>query len=177
MTTIIICLILHLCPITQFLYWEDLSAESQNNTINTSDVLIVKDYYLNPWVSSDDSRTLSLLEELVTMGQQPHCIRALYFYVFNQLIVQSDGAVGEVLCEYVAKIIEDQPLFVICYIEDNKNLREIYVKKLAEFFYYHDDININDKKNQFTRCDDENTNKCVSIFFKDVARLKDSYDE
>ena len=127
---------------TAFHYWEDLSEEQKRTVLHSPDVArIVKDYLNSPWEISDDEKSFSFITVL-SSGTPNRQVQALYLYQFNQILAKADGAVAEVLCDYVNTWIEKDPRFVFQYLQSREEWRERYVEYLAGYFYYNDSADI-----------------------------------
>ena len=151
-----------------------MTEEQQQCVLSSPGVApIVKDFVSAPWAISDDDKTFSLLDQL-TSACSERGVQALYFYHFNNILVKSDGALGEPMPEYVYILIDRDPEFVFKYLRKHPELREHYVQEMSLFFYFHDDVNMQ-------ACEQLNRKRCsqdiapwISAFYADVKSTKDA---
>ena len=123
-------------------YWEDMTEELKKAVLHSPDVAqIVRDYVSSPWEISDDDKSFSFMDAL-SSGSPNRQVQALYFYQFNQILAKADGAVAEVMPEYVNTWIEKNPQFVFEYLQSREEWRKRYVFYLAANFYYNVDADI-----------------------------------
>ena len=116
-------------------YWEVLTREEREKVLASEQVNpIVSDYYLERFAASDDALTERLLDVLTTK-QKDKYLRALHFYLFNKVLVSSDGAVAEMLGPYTIKIVCEEPEFILTYLGENKSLEEAFVQSIGTEIY------------------------------------------
>ena len=113
--------------------WEDFTAEQRESILEQVNPLI-SDYYAGRFTASDDERTENLLN-LLTSKQKDKDIRALYFSVFNQILMSSDGALAEMLGPYSIKMVCEEPEYILTYLCKNKALEEEYVHSIGTEIY------------------------------------------
>ena len=116
-------------------YWEFLTREEREKVLASEQVNpIVSDYYLERFAASDDALTERLLDVLTTK-QKDKYLRALHFYLFNKVLVSSDGAVAEMLRPYTIKMVCEEPEFILTYLGENKSLEEVFVQSIGTEIY------------------------------------------
>ncbi len=86
-------------------YWEDFSDSEKNMVLKSGKVpeKVIK-LYNGQFILSDDDATFELLDEL-TSEQSDAGFKALYFHLFNRIILSADGALGEVMADYAINTI------------------------------------------------------------------------
>ena len=128
---------LFLIQSSHFRYWEDYDHCHQQSIIQSNKVAnIVYTYLEKKWNLTDDKRTFLLLEELTSLQTDPE-VKALYFSVFNNiLLLNIDGAIGEAIIDYVYIILCRDPIYVINYIVNHQTYYCIYKQDLALFCYF-----------------------------------------
>lgn len=157
-------------PIT-FSYWEDYSPEQQQAIIESPDLSpVIREYANQPCRVKDDNTFFLLAKELSDMNKQESGFRALYFNLFNELIVRSDGAIGEVLCDYVAKVVEEQPAYVFDYLQKHADLSSQYQDLLAEYYYFHEEKSIRKDNEQVKRLCAGDDKSWIDGFYKEILR-------
>ncbi len=111
------------------MYWEDFTAARRDRILEQADPLI-SDYYAGRFIASDDERTENLLD-LLTSQQKDKDFRALYFSVFNRILMSSDGALAEMLGPYAIKMVCEEPEYILTYLRENKTLEEEYAHSIG----------------------------------------------
>ena len=111
------------------IYWEDLTAEKRASILEQVNPLIT-DYYAGRFTASDDEKTENLLD-LLTSQQKDKDFKALYFSVFNRILMSSDGALAEMLGPYTIKIVCEEPEYILTYLRENKMLEEEYIHSVG----------------------------------------------
>ena len=158
-----------------FLYWEDMTEKQQQEVLNSSHVAkIVKEYVASPWEVSDDEKGFSLITELTSTCNDPY-IQALYFYQFNCILTKADGALGEVIPDYVMLLVDRDPEYAFKYLQSHKEMYDCYVFMLACYFYYND-ANIKDCEVQMKHRCSKSMSSWISSFYADVLLRKESID-
>lgn len=115
-------------------YWNDLSLEEQNKVLSDKTVSPeAVNYYKGFWEISDEGSSFSLLDTL-SSSYSDNRIKAFYFYIFNQILLKSDGALGEVMGVYCGRVLLGDPYYVLGYLKCNPVLYQKYVFEIgAEF--------------------------------------------
>lgn len=96
-----------------FKYWENFTPAEKKNLLSHKDVY--KDaiaFYNGEFKASDDDRTFRLLDTLT----QSDRYLTFYFYLFNQIVTTSDGALSEVMGQYCIRITNRYPAYVFQYL-------------------------------------------------------------
>ncbi len=159
-----------------FFYWEDMTEKQQQEVLNSSRVAkIVKEYVASPWEVSDDEKSLSLLTELISAFNDPD-IQALYFFQFNGILTKADGALGEVMPDYVMLLVERSPEYAFSYLQSHTELYDRYVFELACYFYFNDNANIKDSERVMKRRCPRSMTSWLSSFYADILLRKESLD-
>ncbi len=95
----------------EYLYWENLSESEKSNFISSHNINnLVMDYYKGNLKITDDENTFEILDELVSADSE---LFPFYYYIFNKICSESDGAVSEILGKYCLQIIMNDPNYVI----------------------------------------------------------------
>ena len=111
------------------MYWEDFTAEKRESILEQVNPLI-SDYYSGRFSVSDDKRTEDLLN-LLTSQQKDMDFKALYFSVFNRILMSSDGALAERLGSYTIMMVCENPGYILTYLRKNKMLEEEYIHSIG----------------------------------------------
>jgi len=117
-------------------YWENLSSEKKEEVANIvkKSKNIVASYVQNTFTVGDDNQTdslLSVLSKLPSNGE----IKCLYFHLFNDIAIKSDGALAEMIGEYVKPMLLSDVDYVLTYIMNHKEYYTLYTSMLAENLY------------------------------------------
>jgi len=119
-----------------FLYWENIGNEKQNTILQSKEVFKnVRETYYGTFSPSDDVETFILLDSLSIFPYNEE-IKALYFYVFNNILITSDGALSEVMGYSCLNILISNSEYVIFYLQDKPKILEIYATVLGYEFYF-----------------------------------------
>ena len=94
---------------------------------------IVKDYFHGNFRATDNDKTFQLLDTL-TKGSN-HFFK-FYFYLFNSIITESDGALAEVLGGYCFSMIYNHPDEILAFFTNRKDYQKKYAFLLGEEFYF-----------------------------------------
>ena len=122
--------------------WEDFTAEQRESILEQVNPLI-SEYYAGRFTASDDERTENLLN-LLTSKQKDKDIRALYFSVFNQILMSSDGALAEMLGPYSIKMVCEEPEYILTYLCKNKALEEEFIHSIGTEIYLSQGLSTDD---------------------------------
>lgn len=121
---------------TEYLYWENLNLEVQNETLNNPKVdPIVLQYYYGENMMLDCNTAIVLIKKLSELSDDLG-IRALYFDLFNNICANSDGELSEYLSSYCYKLLLDNPVYVITYLEKKPDLLAIYGEYIGYQLYF-----------------------------------------
>jgi len=119
-----------------FLYWEDIEKEKQNTILKSKEVNIdVRKTYFRTFSPSDDEKTANLLNTLSKLHHNDE-IKALYFYVFNNILKIADGALTELFRDPCVNILISNSEYVIFYLQEKPKLLEKYALVLGYEFYF-----------------------------------------
>jgi hypothetical protein len=120
-------------------YWEQLNDSVKKEIILSSEVNDdVRNFYNRKFRITDSDKSFRLLDTLTT-EQKNTKIKALYFYLFNRICTQTDGAVGEVLAKYCLKIFMNDPVFLLDYFSSHNSVMKAYAQRLGYEFYFKKD--------------------------------------
>ena len=117
-------------------YWENLSPEEKKEVTDKvkRSKSIVANYVQNTFTVGDNNQTdslLSVLSKLPSNGE----VKCLYFHLFNDIAIKSDGALAEMVGEYVKPMLLSDVDYVLTYIMDHKEYYTLYTSMLAENLY------------------------------------------
>ena len=116
-------------------YWDDLTAEERETVLSLKQVSpIVSDYYLELFTATDDDLTVHLLDVLTTK-QENNGVRALHFFLFNRILMSSDGALSEMLSPYAFKMVCEDPEYILSFLRRDKSLEECYISSIGVELY------------------------------------------
>lgn len=158
-------------------YWEDYAPCCQQRIIQSNKVAKIVHIYLEKkWTPTEDKRTFDLLEELTSLQADPE-VKALYFSVFNSLLLlNNDGAIGEAISDYVHILFSQDPIFVINYIMNHQTYNSIYKQELALFCYFADKDVITLRQEIEGRLQSNNNySGYLEAFFSDIEKLIANY--
>ena len=124
------------------LYWEEFTAEKRERILEQVNPL-VSDYHGGRFAASDDERTENLLN-LLTAQQRNKGLKALYFSLFNRILMSSDGALAEMLGPYTIKMVCGDPEYVLTYFRGNKALEEKYIHSIGAEIYLSQGLSIHE---------------------------------
>lgn len=132
MKVLLIIIISVLFPIHnygQIKFWEDLSCKERTNILDVCDSKSIKTFYEGHFVLSDDEKTERLLNDLITSNDS---ILPLSFYLFNNICIQSDGALAEIVSYSCIMLVALHPIYFLSYFSKERNLDK--QKKLIETY-------------------------------------------
>ncbi|MBP1615013.1 MAG: hypothetical protein H6Q13_2461 [Bacteroidetes bacterium] len=116
------------------LYWENMTNSDKDSVLS---LLPVNDnvlrYYRKNFQLSDNEEVFSLLDTAENWYNKP---KAFYFYVFNTVCENSDGAFSEILGMHCMNIVLNDPNYVLNYFKINKNIEKLYAQLLGSEFYF-----------------------------------------
>ena len=160
---------------SQCRYWEDYAPCCQQRIIQSNKVAtIVHTYLEKKWALNDDIESFHLLEELTSLQTNPG-VKALYFSVFNSLLLlNNDGAIGEAMPEYVYILFSHDPMFVINYIVNHQPCYSAYIQELALFCYFTDKDVISLRQEIQKRLQFDNSTY-LETFFSDIEKLIENF--
>jgi hypothetical protein len=73
-------------------------------------------YYLKSFRTTDDKLTEELLNKITSNGDSNQEM-VFYFYVFNQICLDSDSSLSDILGEYCMKFVLINPEFTLLYFK------------------------------------------------------------
>ena len=121
----------------EFPYWENLNSLQKNNFIITHEISdLAMRYYKGELKIDDDKETYDLLDVLVTTDT---ALIPFYYYLFNEVCLDADGAISDVIGQYCLKMITDNPDYVInhfTYDRENKRKKLFYYQIYGDFIGY-----------------------------------------
>ena len=122
-------------PSNKPIYWENLTAEERETVLSLKQVNpLVSDYYLGRFTATDDDLTVRLLDVLTTK-QENNGVRALHFFLFNKILMSSDGALSEMLSPYAFKMVCEDPEYILSFLRRDKSLEECYISSIGFELY------------------------------------------
>lgn len=123
-------------------YWENLSDEERGKVLESENVPeeVIR-LYNGQFILSDDDATFELLDEL-TSRQSDISSQALYFYLFNKILLYSDGALAEGIGEYAVEVFFSDISYMLEYFTVNNELMERYALTLGVEIYYQQNTTI-----------------------------------
>ena len=122
-------------PSNNPIYWENLTAEERETVLSLKQVSpLVSDYYFERITATDDDLTERLLDVLTTK-QENNGVRALHFFLFNKILMSSDGALSEMLGPYAFKVVCEDPEYILSFLRRDKSLEECYVSSIGFELY------------------------------------------
>ena len=131
-------MLLFLCNGT-YTYWEDYSKQEQESILEelppNSDL---KAIYFGEFVPTDNERTFHLLEDLCSQCEDTE--RNLKFYTLNKIIVNADGALGEIVGAYCLFFFKMNTKYVLHYFQRNEKIREEYVQCISAELYHQESV-------------------------------------
>lgn len=124
-------------------YWESMNKKEQKAYLQNAKVnKLVLAYYNGKFIPSDDEKTEELLKILTQKNKD---LLPLYFYVFNRICAESDGALAELMGTYCIKMIVAYPEYVIGYFsleriqKRKQDLLDLYSMQIGFELYCSDD--------------------------------------
>jgi hypothetical protein len=119
-----------------FIYWEDLNKTQQESILFSPTIYknAIK-YYQGSLKIADNKATVELLDK-ITSDKNISQEMVFYFYIFNQICLESDGSLSEILGKYCMKYILINPKFVFSYFRRNKNIEKKYAELMGYEFYF-----------------------------------------
>lgn len=124
---------------SSFIYWEDMTTTEQDNILYSP--AICKNavrYYLKNFRTTDNKLTEELLSEITCNGNSNQEI-IFYFYIFNQICLESDSALSEILGKYCMKFALINPEFTLWYFKKNPKVEKVYAELMGTEFYFKED--------------------------------------
>ena len=116
-------------------YWVELTAEERETVLSLKQVSpLVSDYYFGRITATDDDLTERLLDVLTTK-QENNGVRALHFFLFNKILMSSDGALSEMLGPYAFKMVCEDPEYILSFLRRDKSLEECYISSIGFELY------------------------------------------
>lgn len=117
-------------------YWEDLTKVEQESILHSPqiDKNAIK-YYYGSFKATDNESTENLLNKIISEKNQTK-ETILYFFIFNQICLKSDGALSEILGEYCMKFLQRNPALVLRYFQRNKKVEKVYGEFIGYELYF-----------------------------------------
>lgn len=121
-------------------YWGNLSDEERTKALESENLPeeVIQLYY-NRFNLSDDEPTFNLLEELTSPVHSDEALKALYFHLFNRIILSADEALAEVMGEYGINIFMSDISYALEYFTVNNEVMGEYAHHLGREFYFNQD--------------------------------------
>lgn len=166
---------------SDFKYWELMSKNEKEHFLNNANVnKLALDYYNGYFNVTDDDKTFILLDILTHKSNYS----PLYYFLFNQICSNSDGALSETMGKYCIDIILNEPDYVINHFTyERKNfqrkqyLYQLYAKYIAYEMYFYSknlstlDYDLSEFKGllsiEFSDTNPDN-NETLKLFFKEI---------
>ena len=112
----------------QMKYWEDLNDQQKSDILGVCKSVSIKRFYEGnkkifyegKFKPTEDNITSELLAELVASNDT---ILPLSFYLFNKILINSDGDIGEMFEELCAKFLAKHPLYILPYFSKERILK------------------------------------------------------
>ncbi|MBO4598344.1 MAG: hypothetical protein J5676_10800 [Bacteroidaceae bacterium] len=151
-------------------YWEKLSNDEKSEILKSPgiDENVVLLYRHKIEVSDDDS-TAALLEKLVKPTDDK--TRVLYFYLFNEILKKSDGALAEMMEVYCFRFVNGNADFSLAYFKQHDDIVSLYISSIGyELLYNEVDISVY-KQNLQKQVRSESAKEYLPRFFSEVERV------
>jgi hypothetical protein len=119
---------------SRYFYWEDMTNSAKDSVLSllsTNDNVLI--YHQGNRQLSDNEETFSLLDSIQNWHNKP---KELYFYVFNTICENSDGAVSELLGIHCVNVVLNNPNYVLNYFKENKSIERLYATLMGSEFYF-----------------------------------------
>jgi len=128
-------------------FWEDFSNIEKEVFIKTSNIdSNVLCYYNKRFTVKDNDLTIKMIETLTAKTVSKEMF-VFYFYNFNQICLNADGAISECLGKYCQNMVLNNPEYVIDYFARNKMILDKYASYIGYELYFKEegtsDINFN----------------------------------
>lgn len=137
------------CKPNSGIYWEQMSESVKKETVASDEVDVnAANYYKGNFVFTDNEKSFQLLDVLTSEYENPN-IKALYFYLFNEICTKADGAISEVLGNYCQKVLLNDPVYVLNYFSSHSSIMRTYAQLLGYELYFKND-GTSDIKYNFT---------------------------
>ena len=107
---------------TTFVYWENMTKNQRIDVLSSK--LIDKnaiEFYEGKLKIGDNNQTIALLNTLSVLSNKGN-LSPFYFFLFNRVCNEADGALSEMLGDYCQRIILDSPAYTIGYFTKHKTL-------------------------------------------------------
>lgn len=120
-----------------FIYWESMTTEQQMEYLDTNNidgnVLALFEGKLR---ANDDEVTRRLLDTLISVKSGDNKNIAFYFFLFNRVCINADGAVSEMLGGYCQRMLLNIPEYVIRFLKQNRDVMKVYARILGYELYF-----------------------------------------
>ncbi len=146
-------------------YWEDLSDTRQNAILQTLhvDVRILM-LYQHQMTLSDDDGSEEILNTLCS--QTDGYKKIFYFYVFNDMLQSSDGALREMMGTYCLRYVMDNPAFTMNYFSNHSGISKEYSSSIGTEIY-HNNMDVDAFKHHLLSSIRQ---KSLQVYTKDFIR-------
>lgn len=119
-----------------FIYWKKIPYDEQIELLQSNRICKdAYDLYKGNFKVCDNTRTEILLDSLSLLSTDIK-IKALYFYLFNQICLEADGALSEMLGRYCQKVILSDIEYILYYLKNNRGIFIKYSQLLGHEFYF-----------------------------------------
>ena len=120
-----------------FIYWENMNTEQQVEYLDTNEIdKNILALFEGKFRMNDDEVAYTLLDTLVSVNNSRDKNAAFYFFLFNRVCLNADGSMSEMLGAYCQKMLLNMPEYVICYLEQDRDILRAYAKILGYEFYF-----------------------------------------
>ena len=122
--------------LSQNAYWEDLNSVQQQEVLNKCTSAEILSLFHGNLSLTDNEASELILKELVVNDDS--VLLPLYFYMFNNVVVKSDGALAELVGSYCFDILLNYPDYVLKYflLDVKKNKEKSLMKYYSDFIGY-----------------------------------------
>lgn len=115
-------------------YWDDIKDENKEIIMNSKNIYIdALKYYHGEIKMTDNKQTLILLDTLTNLKKE---FKPFYFYLFNKICYEADGALASIMGGFCQKIILNNPQYVLVFLKNDKELFNKYVEMLGYELYF-----------------------------------------
>jgi hypothetical protein len=172
------------CRKINYVYWEQVNDSVKKETIASKEVYgSAINYYKGIIKFTDDEESFRLLK-ILTSEVENSSIKALYFYLFNRICIQADGAAAERLGDYCQKIMINGPIYVLNYFLSQNSIMKRYAQLIGSELYYKEkgvsdiEYNFSDFKKLINDkiSSDVNLQKAFKDFSSEIEKIMTSMD-
>lgn len=124
---------------TTFIYWENFTQNQKNEILNSGNVnKEAIEFYKGNLKVRDNDQTTALLNTLSSITTND-TTTPFYFFLFNQICINSDGALSEMLGNYCQMMVLSSPAYVVSYLGQNEDILKKYAEYLGFELYFKED--------------------------------------